>query len=146
MTAVSDKAVISAGLAWTHGRGNPISPARGGNAEEENMIGRMLASAALAAALTGTAMAQMTAPPPTNPPAPAASTGSAASGAPMSLGRQPAVTKPATGLSADRQTAEGQTAQGIPQGTPKLNVAGQLNACEAKPISQRQACIAAATR
>lgn len=104
------------------------------------MIGRLLASAAFAVALTGTAMAQMAAPPATNPPAPAASTGSGAMGAPTSLARQPAG-KPAMGLSADRQTA-----QGAPQGTPKLNVAGQLNACEAKPISQRQACIAAATR
>lgn len=102
------------------------------------MIGRLLASAAFAVALTGTAMAQMAAPPATNPPA--ASTGSGAMGAPTSLARQPAG-KPAMGLSADRQTA-----QGAPQGTPKLNVAGQLNACEAKPISQRQACIAAATR
>lgn len=102
------------------------------------MIGRLLASAALTVALAGTAMAQMAAPPATNPPAPSSSATSSpgAVGAPMRL-NQPA-SKP-------KQTAQGMP-QAAPQGTPKLNAADQLNACEAKPISQRQACIAAATR
>lgn len=102
------------------------------------MIGRLLASAALTVALAGTAMAQMTAPPATNPPAPSSPSGSGtgAMRAPMHL-NQPA--------SKSKQTAQG-ASQAAPQGTPKLNAADQLNACEAKPVSERQACIAAATR
>lgn len=113
------------------------------------MIGRLLASAALTVVLGGTAMAQMAAPPPSNPPAPSSSApsssvtggsaGGGAMGAPMRLNQQ--ASKPNAGLSTNRQTA-----QGALPATPRLNAADQLNACEAKPINERQACINAATR
>lgn len=115
------------------------------------MIGRLLASAALAVALGGTAMAQMSPPPASNPPAgsnaapmnpgPATASPGAQNGGhtmsnstrPTPLGHQ---ANGKAGMSGDRQTAQGQ----------QNNVADKLNACEAKPMQERQSCINDATR
>ena len=131
------------------------------------MIGRLLASAAFAVALTGTAMAQMSAPPSSSP---SANDTSHATGAPtvtapsqsptgQSPTGQPTMGQRAmqdmkdaghkvksaftgdksksSGMSASKQTA---------QGHAQDNVADKLNACEGKPMSERQSCIDAATR
>ena len=134
------------------------------------MIGRLLASAALLVALAGTAMAQMTAPPPANPgpsgpnaapmnsgpgkASPGAlngghtlnnrthvgtnstSAGQAAASGPRSLHPE-ASRSSGSNMNSARQTAQGQG---------QNNLADKLNACEAKPVSERQACISAATR
>jgi hypothetical protein len=117
------------------------------------MIGRLLASAAFAVALTGTApismaKAQMAAPPPANPSAsPSATDAGAATGAPTTFNSsQPSMGQrtmrnsgsTAPGLSSNRQTAQGHEQEN--------GVADKLNACEAKPMSERQACFSAATR
>lgn len=120
------------------------------------MIGRLLASAALAAILSGAALAQMP-PPPANPgptgsssqmnsgnqtgashtgsggqASPSTSSGGRASSGPTSLNHQ--ANRNST-MSSDRQTAQG-----------RPDVAEKLNACEAKPMKERQACIDEATR
>jgi hypothetical protein len=119
------------------------------------MIGRLLASAAFAVALSGTAListagAQMSAPPPTNPTAsPSAGDASHATAAPTSM-KPPASTKSMTsrhsaagsGPSGSGTSATKQTAQGHQQS----DVADKLNACENKPLPERQPCIDAATR
>lgn len=117
------------------------------------MIGRLLAAAAFSAVLTGTALAQMAAPPASNPTAsPSANDASHAVGSPTPLNSsQPATSKPApsnptmsqhsaagSGMSATKQTAQGHEQEN--------GVADKLNACEAKPMTERQACFDAATR
>lgn len=125
------------------------------------MIGRLLASAAFAVALTGTAYigtagAQMSAPPSSSP---SANDASQATGSPTTVKpSQPSMgeramqdmkdagqkvksafssDKSKSGMSATKQTA---------QGHEQDNVADKLNACEGKPMSERQSCIASATR
>ena len=113
------------------------------------MIGRLLASVAFVVALGGTALAQMAAPPASNPTAsPSGNDASRAVGAPTPLNSsQPATSKPAAtsprsaaggGTSAAKQTAQGHEQEN--------GVADKLNACEAKPMTERQACFDAATR
>lgn len=139
------------------------------------MIGRLLASAAFAVALSGTAMAQMAPPPPANPgpsgemnsgPGKASpgelngghtlnnttntttdstSAGQAGAGqgtrGPRALNAQPDGNRSSTAgstMSNDRQTAQGQRGRD--------SVADKLNACEAKPLRERQACFDEATR
>jgi len=117
------------------------------------MIGRLLVSAAFVVALSGTApinmaRAQMAAPPATNPTA--SPSANDATGAPKTLSPQPAQSSMSqrttqgsastgmSGLNSNRQTAQGREESN--------GVADKLNACEAKPMSERQACFDAATR
>ncbi len=112
------------------------------------MIGRLLAAAAFSAVLASTALAQMAAPPASNPTAsPSANDASHATGAPTSLNSSPAATsKPAasqhsaasSGMNITKQTAQGHEQES--------GIAEKLNACEAKPMTERQACFDAATR
>ncbi len=128
------------------------------------MIGRLLAAAAVTAVLTGTAMAQMAAPPPANPGpnnntnsggqmspgdrmGSGGATGSQMGGSHMSKSpSSPSGTssmgqanrKP-TSMSGNRQTAQ-------TPGHQQDNIADKLNACESKPMSERQSCINDATR
>lgn len=116
------------------------------------MIGRLLAAAAFGAVMSTAALAQMSAPPATNPPANDAGASPSATGAPTSLNAQPSAGQSSlgqrtthggastgtSGLSSSRQTAQGHEQEN--------GVADKLNACEAKPMSERQACFDAATR
>jgi len=106
------------------------------------MIGRLFAAAAFTTVLSATALAQMAAPPPANP-----SASPSATGAPTTLNSsRPAMGQRtmqgsgsiAPGLNSNRQTAQGHAQEN--------GVADKLNACEAKPMSERQACFDAATR
>jgi hypothetical protein len=118
------------------------------------MIGRLLASAAFAvalgsAALIGTAAAQMAAPPPANPSAsPSANEASPATGAPMTMSpSQPAMSKPMKSQQSQHSAAgSGMTTKQTAQGHEQSGVADKLNACENKPLAERQPCIDAATR
>ena len=121
------------------------------------MIARLLAAAAFSAVLTTTALAQMAGPPANNPsadnsPANNAGASPSATGAPTSLSSQPATNgaqigqsqRPTHGsASTSGLSSSPQTAQGHEQ---ENGVADKLNACEAKPMSERQACFEAATR
>jgi hypothetical protein len=139
------------------------------------MIGRLLASAVFVVALGSTApiskaVAQMTAPPPASS-APAGTSGELnsgpgknspgvlngghtlnnANGRPTTLSpsagqanaRQSATGPQANGRTGSTMSGDRQTAQGHEQ---ENGIAEKLNACEAKPMTERQACFDAATR
>lgn len=137
------------------------------------MIGRFLASTAVAVMLTGTAMAQMTPPPSNdqgaNPPpariqtqnpaprnqAQAPATDQMNRGDQMnqnnmsqpSMGDRAATGAKRTGQKAkSAMSGRGSANKQTAEGHAKDNIADKLNACEMKSASERQSCIDEATR
>jgi hypothetical protein len=141
---------------------------------EVEMIRRFLASAAVAAMLTGTAWAQMSAPPSSsdqngsappaniqtqNPgprsqaqaPADQSGTSSSSSSTSTQSSSKPSMTQRAasavkrTGQKA-KSAMSGSHNKQTAEGHKLDNIANQLNACETKSQSERQSCIDQATR